>query len=763
LVPAEGLFLVDPVFAQHRPASMSPWQNTLLVADVAGQFYPWRVYAARSVASGRIPLWNPYSACGMPFLANDNSAVLNPVNLTLNWLVSPPVAQTGFSLLTLLIASLSTYGLIRALGAAPLGAFLGGITYGYFGFIFVWLGYPLAATAAVFPLLLWATYHFAGNPSALGAAVIGAIIGWQFLAGHLSTSVQTLAFWAVFVVYEVVRLRASSPPGWVRRYAGMLALALLLGVGISSAQLLPTKEYFDNSTLAKIGRSRYSGASVGASIRHSITGELPFVRTIARGEAMLLFNPEAHGNPAFQDYRQYPGYGNYAERTSYPGMLALLALVGGLLRWPAPGHRRFFVIAGWCVFGILLHLPIFNTAIYLPVLRLTSSQRMRFIFSLCAAVSLGLAASDWLTDRDSARRNRRALWALAALVFVSGAAAARALVFVGPHLGGIPVELRALRILKLVAPVVAAVMLVTVLLLAQRGRMHHRKLGPALVAIAIFDLVVFGARWHALSDPRRFYPVLPEIKGMLAAADGVRISGTAVMFRPNLSVAYQCYDSRAYDPISLPSYMALVEAAHGMAPGSDPLILLGGAEPSRLLERLTSVGVRWQANGRGRVEAAPVRGSMPHAYVAADVLPRSGRGALGAVLAINDPWQQTVIGTNAVGGAVAEGIRPARVTSFSPGLVTVRANTEMPGWLVLTDTYFPGWRASVNGREVSIAAANYAFRAVPIPAGDSTITFTYDPASYRIGLFLSCLSLGIIGALVAASVAGPRHWTPSAG
>jgi hypothetical protein len=154
---------------------------------------------------------------------------------------------------------------------------------------------------------------------------------------------------------------------------------------------------------------------------------------------------------------------------------------------------------------------------------------------------------------------------------------------------------------------------------------------------------------------------------------------------------------------------------------------------------------------------------MPRAYVAAGVLPRSGRAALEAVLAINDPWQQTVIGTDAVAGAVAEGIRPARVTSFSPGLVTVRANTETPGWLVLTDTYFPGWRSSVNGREATIAPANYAFRAVPIPAGDSTITFTYDPASYRIGLFLSCLSLGIIGALVAASVAGPRHWTPSAG
>ena len=762
LLPAEGLFLVDPVFAQHRPASVSPWQNTLLVADLDGVIYPWRHYAASAVAAGRIPLWNPYSACGMPLLANDQSAVLNPTNLVLNWLLSPPIAQSAFALLALLVAALSAYGFARSLGAVPVGAFLAGLTYGLSGFIFIWLGYPLAAAAALLPLLLWTTHRFGRRPSFIGAGLIGTVVAWQFLSGHLSTSVQTLAFWAVFAVYEVVRLRASSPPGWALRYAGMLALAVVLGVGIGSAQLFPTKEYCDNSTLATTGRSCYSGASVGESMRHSITGELAFVRTIARGEAMLLFNPEAHGNPAFQDYRQYPGYGNYAERTSYPGMLALLALVGGLLRWPAPGHRRFFLIAGWCVFAILLHLPVFNTAIYLPVLRLTSSQRMRFVFSLCAAASLGLAASDWLSGRD-ARRNRRLLWALAALLCLSSAVTVRALMFVGPHLGEIPAELRALRILKLVAPVVAAVMLVTVLLLAQRGRMPQRTLAPALVAIAILDLLVFGARWHALSDPKLSYPMLPEIQSMLAASDGARISGTAVMFRPNLSVVYRCYDSRAYDPIAVARYMALVEAAHGIAPGSDPLVLLGGAEPSRLLDRLTSVGVRWQSDGRGLVEAVPVEGSTPRACVAADVLTCSRKAALDAVLAISDPWRQTVIETHPTWGAAAKRIRPAAITSATPGLVTVRANTEMPGWLVLTDAYFPGWRASVNGREAPIAPANYAFRAVPIPAGDSTITFTYDPASYRIGLFLSCLSLCVVGALLAAGAARSHHWTRSAG
>jgi hypothetical protein len=761
LLPAEGLFFVDPVFAQHRPPDVSPWQNVLLVADITGQFYPWREYAARSLAAGHIPLWNPYSGCGMPFLANDNSAVLNPVNLILNRSLSPPAAQTVFALLTLLVASLSTYGFVRALRATPVGAFLGGLTYGFFGFIFIWLGYPLAATAAVFPLLLWATYHLADRPSATGAAVIGAIIGWQFLAGHLSTSVQMLAFWAAFAVYEIIRRRSSAPPKWACRYASMLCLALVLGGSLGAAQLLPLREYFSVSTISATGRSRWSGASVGESVKRSVIGELEFLRTIAPGEVALLFNPEAHGHPAFGDYRQYPGYGNYAERTSYPGTLALLALVAALLQRPPPGHRRFFVVAGWVMFAALLHLPIANSLTYLPALRLAAPQRMRFIFSLCAAASLGLAASEWASQPGLSRRDwKPMLWALAVLALASALMAVRALPFMGPHLGQLPPGLRALRLLKLFCPTVAAAAVAVVLLLAGRGRLSGRAMTCALVVIAIFDMVVFGARWHALSSSRNVLPMLPEIRGMLTAADGGRVSGSAVMFRPDLSVAYECYDIRAYDPISVARYMSLVEGAYGISQGANPLISLGGDQPSELLECLASARVRWQQDGQGHVGVVPIRTSLPRAYAATSVLPRSGRAALDAVLATGDPWTQTVIEAETPARSAAERIAPAEITGYSPHRVTVRAHTDRSGWLVLTDTYFPGWRASVNGQEAAIVPADYAFRGVPLPPGENVVTFSYEPASYRIGLFVTCLSLCAGIGLLAGNAACKRCRAP---
>ncbi len=753
LSPTEGLFFVDPLFAQHRSPDVSSWQNFILLADLTGMIYPWRHYTGQSLAAGRVPLWNPYSGCGMPLLANNQSAVLDPANLLFNSVLRPPVAQTASALFMLLLAALSTYALVRSLGGSPAGAFASGVTFGFSGFIFIWIGYPLAATAALLPLLLWATHRSADGPSAAGAAIIGLIVGWQFLSGHLSTSVQMLAFWAVFAVYAMVRRHATSPPGWARKYTAMLLTGLFLGCALGAAQLLPLKEYFDNSTIADAGRSRWATASNAESVRRSIFGDVGFLRSIAPGEVALLFNPEAHGHPAFHDYRQHPDYGNYAERTSYPGALALLALLAGLIRRPGPGHRRFFFFAAWVVFAVVLHLPVFNSVTYLPVLRLAAPQRMRFIFSLCVAVLLGLSLSEWLTarGRDRSRHLKLLAGVAVALACLSGAVAARALPHLAPGLGEMPDGIRMLRLAKLLAPAAAAIAFAIILLLAARGRLHVRPAASVLVALAVLDLLIFGARWHAICPPDRFFPLLQEIKQVRRLAGDGRVSGPPHIFRSNLAVVYECYDTRFYDPIAISRYTSLVEAAHGIPPGTNPSISLGSEQPNPLLLRLMSARLRWEMDPTGRPGLVRVSHPLPRAYVAPGVIARSAEEALDIVLTQLDPWQAAVVEGEAPPSSALGPVTPADITDYSPHRVTVRAEVSRPSWLVLTDAYFPGWRATVNGREARIVPANYAFRAVSVPAGESTVTFAYEPSSYRLGLFLTFLSIGAVAAILIAA------------
>jgi uncharacterized membrane protein YfhO len=68
--------------------------------------------------------------------------------------------------------------------------------------------------------------------------------------------------------------------------------------------------------------------------------------------------------------------------------------------------------------------------------------------------------------------------------------------------------------------------------------------------------------------------------------------------------------------------------------------------------------------------------------------------------------------------------------------------------LVLTDTWYPGWKAKVDGREVPVEQVNYVLRGVPIGAGTHVVEFTYEPLSWRIGWITSVLALlGLAAAL----------------
>lgn len=68
-------------------------------------------------------------------------------------------------------------------------------------------------------------------------------------------------------------------------------------------------------------------------------------------------------------------------------------------------------------------------------------------------------------------------------------------------------------------------------------------------------------------------------------------------------------------------------------------------------------------------------------------------------------------------------------------------NATVPGFLVVLDSYYPGWKAYVDGRESGILRANYAFRAVEVPAGIHTVALSYSPRSFQVGFAVTAIFL----------------------
>jgi uncharacterized membrane protein YfhO len=99
----------------------------------------------------------------------------------------------------------------------------------------------------------------------------------------------------------------------------------------------------------------------------------------------------------------------------------------------------------------------------------------------------------------------------------------------------------------------------------------------------------------------------------------------------------------------------------------------------------------------------------------------------------------------------------AAITAYDPERVVVRARTERPAVLVLTDVFFPGWRVRVDGRDAPIERVDYLFRGVRLTPGRHVVEFRYEPASWRVGLAVSGLAALVLVATTAFGVRARRR------
>jgi hypothetical protein len=159
--------------------------------------------------------------------------------------------------------------------------------------------------------------------------------------------------------------------------------------------------------------------------------------------------------------------------------------------------------------------------------------------------------------------------------------------------------------------------------------------------------------------------------------------------------------------------------------------------------------------------------AMPRAWLAPEVSNVSPSQALEAIRTGKLPDGR---GFDPARTALVEGLSQSSVNgpdASATATVTTLLNTQMEvrtkstraGFLVTSDAFYPGWRASIDGRDVPLYRADYAIRGVPVPAGEHTVRFDYRPRSFYLGAGISLVSM----LLLTAIAVGARLFRAGAG
>jgi hypothetical protein len=691
-IVAIGLVTIVALFWVFRiwlPGS----QVGLLTSDVFLYYLPSYETLYGSLLEGKLPLWNPYQLCGIPGLASLQAGFFYPGHVL--YLLLPVKLAFGLSgLLHLAFVAVSMAALARRLGLAAgaiaVAAVVLAIRGRYPGMVF----FPnMLEAAAWLPLGAMAVLAVVRGGGLRSAGLLGICTGMSLLAGYPQVSVYLVYGWGALLATFLV-LERKDAATWLR-CSGFFVLALCLGAALSAVQLLPGWELSVEGTRSPGALSRWQ--------------QFPFG----------WFGPGI--GEAFVKTLQAP----FPLLTLSLGWVALACLASALFS----RARRVFVLLCLLVAGVVVLFamgpvtPIFDWIAQLPALSwFRFPRRSLFLVDFFLALVAGVGAHSalrWLQGR-----------------FSESSASAR-------WLAALPIALLVLEI---------------------------------FVAPPNRESVYFApGSMDVYSQERDFYTRIRDSGTRV----WIRSAGIQSKLPPKLASYFEMRSVGDYEPLNLRRqaeyFTYLMEGRLRPARGGRPYSgrlkhLTAPTYPGALAQRghlLDVAAVHWFVVSRpgaergelGRVveERAwlrePVRDpdfalfrnphAVPRAFVVHDV--REAPEPLALLAAMSDPGFDPLAWSYAEGATLSESPAPygtpARIVVDEETRVVVEAELARPGMLVLADSFYPGWRASVEGKSLEILPANHLFRGVLLPAGRHRVRFEYAPWTWPVGAGISAFAM----------------------
>ena len=818
LIPADNLYQWEPYrsFAGRQGVTLPPHNE--LLSDLVLENLVWKQFIVESIRARDVPLWNPYLFAGVPFLAAGQHSALYPFSI-LFYVLPISRAYGVFTVLQFFLAGLFMYWLGRALRLGRVSALIAGITYQLSAFFVVSVVFSMIIAAAIWlPLLLAVIEIMVRKQEEKGTGpfvpivygIIGAVgLGIHVLAGH--PEVLVVAYYGLARLVLLWR-RVGS---WriAARLGLWLGFMVGLGLGLGSVQLIPLIELVTCSF--REGSVTYSDIVGWAyPTRQLLTFLVPdfFGNPADHGYWSLVSRQWVEAERIFW------GIKNYVEAGSYVGILPLLLTIIAVWgSWKpkagcfSPYRHSIWIFAALALVSLLF---VFGTPLYallyygLPGVRqLHSPFRWVFPYTLSIAVLAGFGVQQLrkqtfdqtfpaVSPRSSRFQGFLAWSVLGAGVVLAGILT---VVYVAPQ-PFIPLADRFLVTVEKAQEAFTsgemflsyewhnlflfALMLLAGGLVLRLSRCSICLSIPGLqvpiwqvlaIGVLAVDLLIFAWGFNPAADPGwlRFTP--PAIRFL--QEDTVdsepwrlttyQVEGATKTLNANLPWFHGLQDVRGYDSIIPRQYVTYMSAIEEQGE-----LLYNRIAPIYEAEHLSSplldlLGVRYVAT-EGEIvnpDYRPVYEGEIRIYENIDALPRAfalpnaevvPEAELPGRLRTFDPRRIVLLDREPdVSTSGDWPLQPASIVAYSPNVVFVDVEMPGPGWLVLTDSYFPGWKAyrsdptdhlpgpkdePIGETELQIVRADGNFRTVWLPEGTHRVRFKYTPMSFKLGLYGSFMA-----------------------
>jgi hypothetical protein len=776
------LFLMLPLLA--FPEIIFGGQ-TLYWADLSWIHYPRHIFAAEEWLAGRVPLWDPYQHTGLPFLAESQVGALYPVSALFLSPFSPSLELSLFILLHLSLATLFTFMLARTLGMGKAAATLAGLAFGCGGFLMAQVTNLNIMTGGVWlPLILLGLVETSKRRSRLAALLAGIPLALQILTAQPQVVFYTLVTLAGYSVY---RLAADFSQGLaLENQKGIEALAGQVGNDFHRLKpRLLQKIRYALQTLLLLSLTSVTGLLLAApQVLPTLELQQLSVRSEERGFDFLTKNslppamwlnlllPSAFGN----NVTGFEGGDPFQEDFIYIGFIPLLfVFFSGGQRFRRDMPFFILLLIGGAGMAMGRFTPLYELVIqHLPGFALFRiPARWLMVVNLALAILAGFGL-ETLRARGLSRSQWLALVITSLLILVS-------LAFIwifGADLARWSNDYWSEGNHKLLAAFLdkgytldpryqsrlllgwAAFLIVPVFLLVAN----------VLGAMILFSLLAS----HKISTLSFSWLVVLLLSLDLMAAGGTTINPTQpIHWWGQLSGGGQYIlahlgEARVF-PLGMGSEKATVTHLGQYFPSVYRVRSAGGHGSSLMLERLRTflqqahpvqaiqlLGVRYLLT-EGQM-GADVASTYPIAYGDDNAFIYENKDPLPRVFVVHEAIRVDTpttaldyfkgVNTNPSQTVVLETVEPLPPASLATGsqAVIARENPQRieiavkaaaAGYVVLLDTFYPGWTATLDGQLTQIYPANVIGRAVFVPAGQHTVVFEYRPLTFRVGLWLS--------------------------